>query len=247
MSKARSMQAKLFLSLGMLVGLFANPGCQFQVPYVSKRQTLPPHISKVVVAGFYAASSQKDGHDVIQDPISDTSFAAEPVPKDTLQRLSGLLFEKVSIEKGFECVSPDQAKWAYSRIVRSDQDLGASSLEMLQKLGDSFEADAVLAGYIYRWRDREGSDFAASRPASVAFSLLLISSAEGRVLWRGRFDKTQLSLSENVLDFATFRETGGRWTTAEKLSLLGIQNLLTEMPDKGKANAPSEPSEGGGP
>ena len=247
MSKTRCIQAKLLLFILLFLSLSANAGCQFQMPFVSKKKTLPPQIGKVVVAGFYAASSQGDGPGFIRDPISGTVLVAEPVPEDIVQRLSNVLFEKVSTEKGFDCVSPAQAKWAFSSVVRSEQDLGASTLGILQKVGDSFKADAVLAGYIYRWREREGSDFAANRPASVAFSLLLISTAEGRILWRGKFDKTQRSLSENILDLATFRESGGRWSTAEKLSLLGIRNLLAEMPERGISSAPSEYPEGGGP
>jgi hypothetical protein len=237
----------LFLYLSLFFGLLATAGCQSQKPYLPKKKALPMQVNKVVVAGFRTALSQGDEPDVIRDPISGAVFMAEPVPNEIAQKMSRVLFEKVSTEKGFDAVSPSQAKWAFSSVVRAEQNLGASTVEILQKVGNSFGADAVLAGYIYRWREREGADFAANRPASVAFNLLLISAAEGRILWKGKFNKTQRSLSENVLDLATFRESGGRWITAEKLGMLGLRDLLAEMPTRRISAAPREHSEGEGP
>lgn len=233
--------------LSLFLGLLATAGCQSQKPYVSRMKALPMQVTKVVVAGFRTALSQGNERDVIRDPISGAVFMAEPVPNEIAQKMSRVLFEKVSTEKGFDAVSPSQAKWAFSSVVRAEKNLGVSTVEILQKVGISFGADAILAGYIYRWREREGTDFAASRPASVAFNLLLISAAEGRILWKGKFDKTQRSLSENILDLSTFRESGGRWITAEKLGMLGLRDLLAEMPAKRISGAPHEHSEGEGP
>jgi hypothetical protein len=221
-------------------------GCQSYRSFVSKERVLPIYVNKVVVAGFRNALSRGDESDVVRDPISGAVFMAEPVPNEIAQKMSRVLYEKVSNEKDFETVPPNQVKWAFSNVVREENNLSSSTLEILQKVGRSFGADAVLAGYIYRWRDREGSDYAASRPASVAFDLLLIGVAEGRILWKEKFDKTQRSLSEDVLDLATFRESGGRWITAEKLGMLGLRDLVVKMPARSISNAPGQNSEGGG-
>ena len=83
-----------------------------------------------------------------------------------------------------------------------------------------------MAGYIYRWKDREGSDYSAGQPASVAFDLYLLRSRDGVVLWKGRFDKTQRSLSENLFDIRTFIEGKGKWMTAADLAELGLTEML---------------------
>jgi hypothetical protein len=71
----------------------------------------------------------------------------------------------------------------------------------------------------------------------VAFNLLLARPADGAILWRGRFDKTQQSLSENLFDMSTFLHGGGRWMTARKLALMGLDATMARMP-KGKGAVP---------
>ncbi len=87
----------------------------------------------------------------------------------------------------------------------------------------------MLIGHLYRYREREGTDFAINRPASVAFDLYLIRPDDGAVLWKGRFDKTQKSLSENLLDIDTFLRGQGRWMTAERLAELGLEDVLGKL------------------
>jgi len=140
------------------------------------------------------------------------------------------LFYRLVADERIELVAPGQAEGVYSSIVVSDANVGMGAVGILQEVGKTFGADAVLAGYVYRWREREGTDYAVDRPASVAFDLHLVRPMDGAVLWRSKFDKTQRSLSENVLDFETFVQGGGRWMTVEKLALLGLQKLLEEMP-----------------
>ena len=105
----------------------------------------------------------------------------------------------------------------------------AMDYELIQKLGRRFKADAVLSGTIYRWDERQGTGLAVNRPASVAFDLNLVRSTDGAIIWRGVFEKTQRSLSENILDARTFFHGGARWMTAEGLGKLGLQQLLDEM------------------
>jgi hypothetical protein len=101
---------------------------------------------------------------------------------------------------------------------------------MIQEVGKTFGADAVLIGQVYRWRDRIGADFGVESPASVAFDLSLVRPSDGAILWRGNYDKTQRSLFENLFDYKTFVKSKGLWLTAEKLAQLGLDKLLEDMP-----------------
>jgi hypothetical protein len=49
---------------------------------------------------------------------------------------------------------------------------------------------------------------------------------DGEVLWKGRFDKTQTPLSENILDARTFFKGKGKWMTVESLADLGLSDML---------------------
>ncbi len=102
-------------------------------------------------------------------------------------------------------------------------------VEMLQETGKSFSSDAVLFGYIYRWRERVGKKYGVISPASIAFDLHLISTENGSILWKGSFNKTQLSLSENLLDLSTFIRSRGTWLTARELAQIGLEKLLGNL------------------
>ena len=220
----------LFLWMLALAGLLVSGGCHSQKTPASYDMHTAMPINKVVVDGFHAAMPQGMQPDVVRDPLSGTAFMAEPVPQNVANRMTDILYNRVAAEKGYGLVSPDQAKLVFSSIIRSDKNVAISPIEILQEVGNTFKADAVLTGYIYRWREREGTDYAVNRPASVAFDLHLISPAEGTTLWKAKFDETQRSLLENVFNVSTFLESKGKWLTVEKLAMLGLQKMLAEMP-----------------
>jgi len=226
-------KSRLFLWLWIIAYALLNGACHIQGTKVSDKGKMPrPVINKVVVMGFRAAMSQGEKSDVFQDPLSGGIYMAEPVSHDVVKKMTAFLFDSLVAEKKYILIPPGQAKGAFSNIVDLDRNMAISTVKIIQEVGKTFGANAVLIGYISRWREREGSDYAINRPASVAFDLNLVSPADGTVLWRGRFDKTQRSLFENLFDFSTFKEGGGRWMTADKLAMCGLKKLLTEMPEK---------------
>jgi hypothetical protein len=166
---------------------------------------------------------------------------AEPVPKENAWRLTQALLDRLVSERSYELIFPGQARGVYSTLIDSDAGANMGAIEVFQEVGKAFQAEGVMAGYIYRWREREGGDYAVNRPASVAFDLYIIRPGDGAVLWKAKFDKTQRSLSEDVLDLPTFMEGGGRWMKAEKLAMIGLEGMLAGMPrsdvDKGSVPA----------
>jgi hypothetical protein len=205
-------------------------GCHPHKGIVSDEEIMPPSINRVAVVGFQSAMSAGEIPDVVRSPLSGGTFMAEPVPDVVAQDMTGILFDRLVADKRYELVSPGQAKGVIANIVSSDQKTGLDPIKIWQEVGEKFGADAVMVGYIFRWREREGSDYAVNRPASVAFDLHLVRPADGAILWRGKFDKSQQALSENLLDADTFFQGGGRWMTAEKLAMIGLKKLLADMP-----------------
>jgi hypothetical protein len=98
-----------------------------------------------------------------------------------------------------------------------------------QALGKETRADAVLTGRVSRFQERVGTQFGSRHPASVAFQLELVQSADGEVLWSGAFDQTQQPLSSNLFDFWMFWREGPRWFTAAELARLGVERLVEDM------------------
>jgi hypothetical protein len=220
-----------------LLTLFCIPflwGCQkdakptaYQSAYQSRLQE---EIKKVVVMGFRVAMTEGSGPNLVENPITGTSFLAEPVPEDVVRQMNEILFGKLMEGKQWTLVSPGQAKGVLASIIAGDKKMEKTPRAMLQSVGKSFEADAVITGYIYSWQKRMGSDFAADRPASVSFDLVLVRPSNGAIMWRGHFDKTQRSLFADLFDYATYVKSAGRWLTAEKLADIGLEKLILEMP-----------------
>ncbi len=219
-----------WLFLGCSLAL--TGGCYVQRKSVDpEEKPPPPQIRKVVVYGFKSALSEGQDPDVVRDPLSGAIFRAEPVPDEISEQMTEILFERlIEQERGYDLISPGQALGSFSSIVTSNKTVGMRPVAVLQEVGNTFKADAVLAGYIYRWREREGSDFAVNRPASVAFDLHMVRPRDGAIIWRSKFDKTQQSLLENILEASTFFQHGGRWLTAERLAMIGLDKVLQEMP-----------------
>jgi hypothetical protein len=101
----------------------------------------------------------------------------------------------------------------------------------LRKVGKELEADGVIMGYVYRYRERKGYPYSVEKPASVAFGIYLIRVSDGALVWKGIFDRTQGSLMENILQVSSFLKHGGKWLTAEELSEVGVDKILKTFPD----------------
>jgi len=172
--------------------------------------------------------SEWDEPRAVRSPITGAAFSTAPVSAEAVNKMTSKLFEGVRKEGAYELISPGQARGVYSSLLASDAE--RDELGMFQQIGQAFSADAVLVGYLYRWRERVGSDRAADRPASVAFDLSLIRPEDGAIIWREKFDKTQKSLNENLFEWDTFVRSQGRWMTVEKLAELGLEDMVSRMP-----------------
>jgi len=98
------------------------------------------------------------------------------------------------------------------------------------KTGLSLDVDAVILGYIYRFRQRVGKRYSAELPASVAFGIYLIDVETGRILWRGYFDETQRPLSEDLFELGTFLKRKGRWITAKEMAHSALDEIFLTFP-----------------
>jgi hypothetical protein len=216
----------MVISIALLPLLLTH--CESRRTVVPEQTTLQPDVRTIVVMGFFPALSPGDEPGVIRGPLSGAVHMAYPVLPEVLERMTDTLFSRMVKEKGYELISPDQASGVFASLLSSDTTL--EERQILMRVGNAFSSDGVLTGYIYRWLEREGTDYAVHRPASVAFDLYLIRTADGAVLWKGNFDKSQQSLTENLLDFETFVKAKGKWLTADLLGEVGLADLMGRFP-----------------
>lgn len=217
---------RFYLLMGLLTALLVMPcsSCHSRKEQAPQERPPLPKIEKMVVVGFLPAMSQWDEPNMVRSPISGAIFYGAPVTEQAVNSLTASLFDRIVKEKRFELISPGQARGVYSSLKLSD--VVGNEMEIIKKIGQAFSAEGMLIGYLYRYRERVGTDYAVDRPASVAFELSLIGPQNGIVFWRGRFDKTQQHLTQNVFDMDTFMRGQGRWMTAERLAEIGLENVL---------------------
>jgi hypothetical protein len=138
------------------------------------------------------------------------------------------------------CLQKAMEKELSDRVVPKNETAGAEELLAYMKktstikahalkLGAQVQASHIMAGTVRRYRERKGTAYGADLPASVAFSLYLLDVASGETVWSSSFDKTQQSLSENLLDAAGFFKHGAKWLTAEELTRWGAEDTAVKL------------------
>lgn len=228
-SKGNRLKKLSLIFSGLLITLYALLlGCEHRMASKTNRPDLD--LSKVAVLGLlpYATEVFEPADD--QKILSGGRPDTESIPPEVAQSLSLSLYEIVASQKGYKMAPSGKAMELYSKIIAAGQPMEGQSDRAIQQVGKDLGSDAVLVGYVYRWRERQGSDYGVESPASVTFDLRLIRPLDGSILWKSVFDKTQQSLSENLFDMDTFVESGGKWLTAEGLAEIGIKKLVSEMP-----------------
>ncbi|NLA74016.1 MAG: hypothetical protein GX846_00810, partial [Deltaproteobacteria bacterium] len=186
--------------------------------YFPEKQIAP---FKIAFLGFKSAIPE-GGPDLFSNPLLHTIIRAEPVKQDISDRLSDRLYMLIEDSKNYNMIN-----------MRWDQKAGSinpGDMNAVKALVKDISADIVITGYVYRMQEREGGEYASVSPASVAFDLYFLDVNKAAVSWKGRYDKTQKSLSENLLDFKSFLKFKGKWADVDTLALEGLKELVDNMP-----------------
>lgn len=105
-----------------------------------------------------------------------------------------------------------------------------SQQEIARVVGSELKCDAVFFTVLNRYQQRVGGEYGADSPASTAFTMQLIDSRDGRLLWSITFDETQEFLTSNLWSFGKAYERGFKWITVEQLVRQAIHEKLEECP-----------------
>jgi len=163
-----------------------------------------------------------------QCPICGSVNSSGTIVKGAEKIVEEIFNDKLKTVKSVEIISPEKAAGMYQRI--SAANLKRPLLQVIQSVGSELHADVMVAGFVYRYRERVGYDYSAERPASVGFEIHLISVKDGSTLWRGIFDKTQKSLMEDVFQASSFFKGGAKWLTARELAKVGVDEIFSTFP-----------------
>ncbi|MCL2669535.1 MAG: hypothetical protein FWE89_02510 [Syntrophaceae bacterium] len=210
--------------------LFLAGGCQLRSD--SHMTAIPeelPAIDRIAVVPFLKVLPD-EATGIARCPLCGTFAHAQRFPGNPEQDLERLFLARLERMKPSFTVLDGEWVDGVLRGVASAS-LTAPLRQVLAETGRELGVDAVVAGYLYRFRERRGSAFTVEQPASVTFEMHLLRVSDGALLWRGYYDKTQVSLMEDLLQLGTFVRGRGRWMTAEELLASGIDQVMESFPE----------------
>lgn len=140
---------------------------------------------------------------------------------------SALHNELLSKIKKVSIVSLDNSISEFGELRKKNP--GLTYEEAAIKAGKNLGADAVLIGNIFVYKEREGAELSIVSPASVAFGIQLINTANGGIIWETYFTETQKPLLENIAEIGKFIKRKGRWVTADEIATEGVQEVVDRL------------------
>jgi hypothetical protein len=167
----------------------------------------------------------------IRSPINGRVFISGPVDDKAVGFMNAKLHALLLDKDAYTLVPAERALDIFTAVYGMNKE-SMPERELWVEVGRILGADAVLGGFIYRFKNRTGTDYSVDDAASVAFGLHLIRVSDGRIQWSGRVDETQQPLSNNLFKIKKFFSRGGRWVTSHEMAQDELKALIAEMPEK---------------
>ena len=184
---------------------------------------------KLLVLPFRSLNQQTGQTGLIRCSVCGTAFASGQVPPSASQLLTEHLLSFLDENRQFKVISSRPAITVRPNSFSANKHRHAEQQAIISA-GRNARADLVLAGYIYRYKQRIGTNYSVQSPASVAFGIHVISVADGSSVWYGHHDETQQSLSENLFNLKKFLKRKWKWVTVEELATSALDDLLKTFP-----------------
>jgi TolB-like protein len=215
---------KVFLLTGMVFLSACGTG-----NIVKEEPTTLYGIEKILILPLKDMSVVYGENKDVRCPVCGKVFTTGKVSEGAADMLTEHLFMLLNKRKDIELIPSSHAQGVMSDLLAGSQkELNERDLQI--EIGRTLNADAVLAGYIYRFQERIGTKYSVDLPASVAFDIHLIRVTDGRVLWSGHFDETQRPLSDNLFRLGAFLQRKARWVTAKEMAISGLEEMLKTFP-----------------
>ena len=164
----------------------------------------------------------------LSQPLSLIAFDQENLRADGDQVLTRIASDMLKTRFAEKLIPIEKAQSVFDEI--SKNDTFDTPRKLAQALGDRLHAELVVVGSVWRYRDRGAIKEIPDSPASVAFEVYLVEVATGKRLWRGKFDGTQKTLSEDVIRGLKQIRMGARWLTADELEGYGVKEVFKKFP-----------------
>jgi hypothetical protein len=201
-----------FVLVLFLIPAFVSYGAENEVD-----KTKPP--VRMAIIPFQAVLPETETGNTVVSPLSGAVYFGGKIAKDGEKIAEELFIEKMKDFKEVEVIPQEKVAGIYKRV--SAESLKMPLSKIIRKAGVELNADLVVAGYVFRYAERIGYGYSAEKAASVAFEINFVNPKDGRIIWRGVFDRTQKSLMEDV-----FHVSSLKWLTVRELAKQGMKEAF---------------------
>jgi hypothetical protein len=184
---------------------------------------------RIAVISFQPLTPEEETGSTVFCPLCGIGASSGKILKGSEKIVEEVFVNKLRELKEVELIPQDKVEGVYKRI--SSESLKEPLSKRLIKAGNELGADYLAVGYVYRYTERVGYKYSSEHPASVVFEIHLIKTADGSIIWRGFFDKTQKSLMEDVFQVSSFFKGGGKWLTVRQLTEQGMNKVFETFPN----------------
>lgn len=212
----------LFVSLSLLAA------CSSRKPAPTALHPKVANVRTLLVVPFGIAAEGYQVGSTARCSMCGTIFVTGPTAPGNAKYMTDQLLTYLKAKTDYTLIPPGAGAGVRAHILSQTVDM--PERDLLLQMGRKLNADAVVSGKIFRFRQRVGTSYAVDTPASVAFSMYLLRVTDGDMIWAGNFDETQRPLSDDLLQISTWAKRGARFLTAEELAHFGLTKVLATFP-----------------
>jgi len=213
----------------MIFGFFIGICLVLQLPLYAQVDTIQTQLKPIAVMPFLKGKKLEPvatEEDIY--PLARLYYEKENL-EDGAEKTMTRLLQEVLRKRFGERMVPLRIALETWEGLKNDNPTVPPSL-VAKKTGEALQAQYVVLGNVWRFKERRGTAISSESQASVAFTIYLLNVENGNIIWRATFEKTQQALSDNVLAASDFFKQGARWLTAEELARFGIKQILKKFP-----------------
>ncbi len=205
--------------------LILSSGCSTTVQSVDHGHVVKKKSRLLVIPFTDMAAIYGDGV-TVRGPATQQVFVTGRVEAGANDRLGRNLNLLLAGQPGLNWIDTAAGANLFSSEQMTNRTLHNQAIS---RIGAAKGSDVVLAGYLYAFEERLGSNYGVERPAKVAFELVLIQADTGQLLWQSRHVERQAPLSSNLMAFGQFIERKGRWISAREMAQNAMEKMLPGM------------------
>ena len=183
---------------------------------------------KVAVLPFLVVKPQTGGQRVVKGLWGNFFFRTGDLPARAGSEITTIFRRQLNRLDRCELTPLNQVQVVAEGV--DPETFKQDPIGIATQIGQELGVFAVIIGGVYRFEQRQGSALGVETPASAAFDAHLVQVADKKVVWSGRFDETQHSLSENLLKISSFLKGGAQWVTVERWTAIGVESVLRTFP-----------------